>query len=141
MSSSPIAGTLPRMSEERYVLDASALLAAMLGERGARTVTEHFADACISTVNLAEVVTKLAERGVPADVIAESLGDLDLDIRDFDPTQAMRTGILRQATKAKGLSLGDRACLALAAELKATALTTDVVWTELDLGIAVKLAR
>lgn len=129
------------MNEVRYVLDASALLAAMLGERGAQAVEAHFADACISAVNLSEVVAKLAERSVPTDSIQESLSDLDLDVRDFDTAQALRAGHLRKLTKAKGLSLGDRACLALAAELKATALTTDAAWTEIDLGIAVELAR
>ena len=129
------------MSDVRYVLDASALLAAMLGEPGAQTVEAHFADACISAVNLSEVVAKLAERGVPAESIHESLADLDLDVRDFDTAQAMRAGDLRIATRSQGLSLGDRACLALAGELKAIALTTDRAWAEIDLGIAVELAR
>ena len=101
----------------------------------------HFSDACISTVNLSEVVAKLVERGVPAESIQESLSDLDLDVRDFDTAQALRAGALRNATRVRGLSLGDRACLALAGELKAIALTTDAAWTEIDLGIAVELAR
>lgn len=129
------------MSEVRYVLDASALLAAMLGERGAQTVEAHFSDACISSVNLSEVVAKLSERGVPDESIHESLSDLDLDVRDFDTAQALRAGQLRNPTKSKGLSLGDRACLALAGELKAIALTTDAAWIEIDHGIAVELAR
>ncbi len=129
------------MSDVSYVLDASALLAAMLGERGADVVAEHFSDACISAVNLSEVVAKLSERGVPDDDIRESLADLDLDVRDFDTAQAMRAGVLRNLTRAKGLSLGDRACLALASELGATALTTDGAWQDLDLDVAVVLAR
>ncbi|WP_068077316.1 type II toxin-antitoxin system VapC family toxin [Novosphingobium lentum] len=129
------------MSDARFVLDASALLAAMLGERGAQTVEAHFADACISAVNLSEVVAKLSERGVPTDSIRESLSDLDLDVRDFDTAQALRAGELRNVTKVKGLSLGDRACLALAGELKAIALTTDAAWNEIDHGISVELAR
>lgn len=129
------------MSDARYVLDASALLAAMLRERGADVVAECFAEAVISAVNLSEVIAKLSERGVPDDAIRESLSDLDLDVRDFDPAQAMRAGILRNVTKVKGLSLGDRACLALAAELGATALTTDAAWQDIDHGIAIRLAR
>jgi len=129
------------MSEVRTVLDASALLAAMLGERGAEAVAARFADACISAVNLSEVVAKLSERGVPDEAIRESLSDLDLDVRDFDTTQAWRAGAMRQATRTKGLSLGDRACLALAGELDAVALTTDTAWAGLDLGIAIELAR
>lgn len=129
------------MSEVGYVLDASALLAAMLGERGADVIATHFSDACISAVNLSEVVAKLSERGVPDDAIRESLADLGLDVRDFDTAQALRAGALRNATKTKGLSLGDRACLALAGELGATALTTDAAWQDIDHGIAVLLAR
>lgn len=129
------------MSEARYVLDASALLAAMLGERGAETVEVHFADACISAVNLSEVVAKLAERGVPAQTIRESLSDLDLDVRDFDTAHALRGGELRTLTRSKGLSLGDRACLALAGELGAVAVTTDAVWGDLDVGVVVEVAR
>jgi PIN domain nuclease of toxin-antitoxin system len=129
------------MSEVRYVLDASALLAAMLGERGAQVVEAHFSDACISAVNLSEVIAKLTERGVPDVAVQESLADLDLDVRDFDMAQALRAGALRNATKSKGLSFGDRACLALAAELNAIALSTDGVWADLELGIAIELAR
>ncbi|WP_421851612.1 type II toxin-antitoxin system VapC family toxin [Novosphingobium sp.] len=129
------------MSDPRYVLDASALLAAMLGERGAETVEAHFGQACISAVNLSEVVAKLAERGVPQEAIVESLADLDLDVRPFDTQAALRAGALRPATRANSLSFGDRACLALAAEQGATALTTDGAWVGLDLGIAIELAR
>ncbi|MDH7975044.1 type II toxin-antitoxin system VapC family toxin [Sphingomonas sp. AR_OL41] len=129
------------MSDVRYVLDASALLAAILGERGARTVEAHFADACISAVNLSEVVAKLSERGVPDESIHESLSDLDLDVRDFDTAQALRAGALRNLTRSKGLSLGDRACLALAGELDAVALTTDAAWVDIAHGVAIELAR
>jgi ribonuclease VapC len=129
------------MSDVRYVLDASALLAAMLGERGAETVEAHFTEACISSVNLSEVVAKLSERGVPEESILESLSDLDLDVRDFNTAQALRAGALRNLTRAKGLSFGDRACLALAGELGAIALTTDAAWADLELDVAVELAR
>jgi len=129
------------VSDAVYVLDASALLAAMLGEDGTDAVEARFSDACISAVNVSEVVAKLSERGVPDAAIQESLSDLDLDVRDFNTAQALRAGALRNATKDKGLSLGDRACLALAAELNAIALTTDAAWAEMEIGIAVELAR
>jgi ribonuclease VapC len=129
------------MSEVGYVLDASALLAAMLGERGAQTVEARFSDACISAVNLSEVVAKLSERGVPEGTIHESLSDLDLDVRDFDTVQALRAGQLRNVTRSKGLSLGDRACLALAGKLGAVAITTDTAWIGIEHGVTVELAR
>lgn len=129
------------MSEVRYVLDASALLAAMLDEPGASAVEAVFSSACVSAANLSEVVAKLSERGVPIDIIDETLAELDLDIRVFDAAQAMRAGALRNVTRSKGLSLGDRACLALAAELDAIAVTTDTAWAEIAHGVRVELAR
>ncbi|WP_199560203.1 PIN domain-containing protein [Sphingomonas psychrotolerans] len=123
------------------MLDASALLALMLGERGADTISTVLPSARLSAVNLSEVVAKLQERAVPDDVIADSLAELNLDVVAFDQPQALRAGLLRQATRAAGLSLGDRACLAAAAEAGATAITTDRVWGGLDLGISIEVAR
>ncbi len=113
----------------------------MLGEPGAQLVEARFSDACISAANLSEVIAKLSERGVPDDALQESLADLDLDVRAFDLVQALRAGALRNGTKSSGLSLGDRACLALASELNAVALTTDIAWTNLELDVAIELAR
>lgn len=126
---------------DAYVLDASALLAALGGEPGAERVRALLPSARIGSVNLSEVVAKLHERGVPDAVIDEILVDLDLTVVPFDAATARRAGLLRGATRAAGLSLGDRACLALAAERDAVAVTTDRAWGELDLGIAVELLR
>jgi len=114
------------MSE--WVLDASALMAAL-------------PNAIVSAVNYAEVVGKLIERGVPEDVVRASLGALSLDIVDFDADQAHIAGALRRMTRHLGLSLGDRACLALAMHRTAVALTTDSVWAEVDVGVTVELIR
>jgi len=129
------------VSSPLYVLDASALLAAMLQERGAQQVEGKLADARIGAVNLSEVVAKLQERGVPDDVIDDSLAELDLIVVPFDAEQAIMAGKLRRGTRAAGLSLGDRACLALAAILEATAITTDGAWRDLKLPIEIELAR
>ena len=129
------------MSSPLYVLDASALLAAMLQERGAQQVEGKLADARIGAVNLSEVVAKLQERGVPDDVIDDSLAELDLIVVPFDAEQGIMAGKLRRDTRAAGLSLGDRACLALAAILEATAITTDGAWRDLKLPIEIELAR
>lgn len=129
------------MSEPVYMLDASALLALMLGEPGAEAVHAVLPHARVSTVNLSEVVAKLQERGVPDDVIGASLADLDLGAVPFDRDQAMRAGFLRTRTSGKGLSLGDRSCLAAAAAANAIAVTTDRKWGELDIDVAVEVAR
>lgn len=129
------------MSSPVYVLDASALLAAMLQERGAQHVQDRLVDARIGAVNLSEVVAKLQERGVPDDVVEESLAELNLIIVPFDAEQAVMAGKLRRDTRAAGLSLGDRACLALAVMLGAIAITTDSAWRNLTLPVEIELAR
>ena len=129
------------MSDTRYVLDASALLAVMLGEAGGEAVHAVLAQALIGAVNLSEVVAKLQERGVPDDIIDLSLADLDLAVVPFDRSQAVRAGMLRTATRSAGLSLGDRACLATAAEMGAIAITTDQAWALVSVDIDIEVAR
>ena len=129
------------MSERHYMLDASALLALVMGEDGAEAIHTVLPYARISAVNLSEVVAKLQERGVPDDVIAASLAELDLAVVPFDRDQAVRAGLVRMGTKGRGLSLGDRACLAAAAAENATAITTDRAWSDLAIGVAIEVAR
>jgi ribonuclease VapC len=117
------------VSNRLYVLDASALLALMLGEDGAAKVHDVLSEARISTVNLSEVTSKLQDKGVPQDVILQSLAELDLDIIPFGHDHATRAGLLRRVTKAAGLSLSDRACLATAASMNAVAVTADRHWS------------
>ena len=129
------------MSDLRYMMDASAVLAMMLGEDGGDQVRERLAASQISTVNLSEVVAKLQEGGVPDEVITSSLAELDFDVLAFDQSQAVRAGLLRSATRSIGLSLGDRACLSAAESCNAVAVTTDRVWGKLELDIAVEVLR
>jgi ribonuclease VapC len=124
-----------------HVLDASALLAVMLEERGAETVRELIPGAIVGAVNLAEVVAKLQERGAPDDAIDRNIARLNLPVIPFDAAQAMAAGKLRVRTRSLGLSLGDRACLALAMERGCPAVTTDQAWVALDVGATVVVAR
>lgn len=123
------------------VLDASVLLAAILGEMDASRAEPWLAAACISAVNLSEVVAKLADLGFTEEFIAEGLAELDLDVRPFESTQATRAGLLRPVTRHLGLSFGERACLALAAELGRSAVTADKAWAGLEVGIRIELVR
>ena len=127
------------MNDGGWVLDASALIAAMRGEPGESVVRERLAEAWISAVNLSEVVAKLQDHGVPDAVIDESLAELALHVTPFDEDQAITGGKLRRATREAGLSLGDRACLALAKSLGATALTTDRAWRGIAVAVAVEI--
>ena len=127
---------------KQFVLDASALLALLNQEYGSEQVTEAIADgAAISAVNFSEVVAKLSHAGMTEAAIHESLDSLGLEIVAFDASLAYQAGFLRPLTKRAGLSLGDRACLALAQYLNLPTLTTDRVWESLSLGIAVQVIR
>ncbi len=129
------------MSNQGVVLDASALLALLLGEPGATRVAARLPGAMISAINLSEAVAKLAEHGMPPGAIRSSLQGLGLTVHDFDEQAAFDTGLLRPQTKAHGLSLGDRACLALARQLGRPAVTTERAWAGLSLGIDVEVIR
>lgn len=121
------------------MLDASAILALLHGERGQDKVAEVITDAAVSAVNLAEVVGKLVERGGSEAAIRRALGKFSLSIVPFDDMQAYRAGLLK--TQGRGLSLGDRACLALAISMGLPAYTADRTWANLKLGTKVVLIR
>jgi ribonuclease VapC len=125
------------------VLDASAVLALLYREPGHEQVAEMLAGAVMSTVNWAEVVQKLVQRGHPAPMVAaEGARSLGVQVVPFVPADAVRTGLLWSATRRAGLSLGDRACLALAQRLpEGVAVTADHAWADLDFGVTVQLIR
>jgi ribonuclease VapC len=125
----------------KVVLDASALLAFVNGEPGAEKVASVLGGAMISTVNFAEALTKLALKSSSLGRALAELTDAELEVVDFDRGLAEATGGLAVSTRARGLSLGDRACLALARREKATALTADRAWGKVDLGIDIQFIR
>jgi len=123
---------MPRgLSDAPVVLDASALLAMLQSEPGADVVAGRLPHSVMSTVNLSEVVAKLADNGVPTEELRVVLDGLDIDVRPFDREAAYDAGELRRTTRDAGLSLGDRACLALATRLGVAAMTADRAWTRL----------
>jgi ribonuclease VapC len=124
-----------------FVLDASALLALMKAERGAERVAAVIDRAVIGAVNLAEVVSKFLREEIAIGVVREWLAGLELEVRPFDRELAYAAGVLVPTTRGRGLSLGDRACLALARELGRTALTTDRAWRDLDVGVEIEVIR
>jgi ribonuclease VapC len=125
----------------KVVLDASALLAFVNGEKGAEKVAAILGDAVISAVNLAEACTKLALKSGSFELAAAVVEEAELEIVDFDRALAEATGALAILTQKYGLSLGDRACLALARREGAIALTADNAWRKVDLGIQVQYIR
>ena len=127
------------MSE--VVLDASAILALLNQETGSEEVLKFIGKAAISTVNLSEVIAKLADAGIPEEDIREIISHLNLEVIDFNEEQALKAGILRPITKSIGLSFGDRACLALGIILNQPVLTTDRLWGSINVGVEVRLLR
>jgi PIN domain nuclease of toxin-antitoxin system len=95
----------------------------------------------MSSVNLAEVTSKLTDRNFTALELQSMLVGPALQVFPFDEPQAIQAGLLRAATRHRGLSLGDRACLALARHLRLPVVTSDGAWKDLDVGVEVFLIR
>jgi ribonuclease VapC len=123
------------------VLDASAILAYLVDEPGSREVEKLLDEAGASAVNIAEVATKLAERGAPADRIRQTIQALGIEVIPCDEAIAYQVGELRQSTKKLGLSLGDRACLATALRYNVRAITADRDWKTLKTGARIHVIR
>lgn len=116
----------------KHVLDASAVLAILNDEPGQAIVLPLLAESAVSTVNVAEVGSKLIDAGMDPRAAEIAIGILGIgEIIDFEIDSSWETARLRPITKALGLSLGDRACLALAIKLGVQAVTADKNWTKL----------
>ena len=123
----------------RSVLDASALLAVLGREAGWEEISGLVPGALVSAVNLCEVVGKLGDRGMPGEAIADALGGLGLEVAPFESAAAHRAGLMKVQTGKHGLSLGDRACLALAQERGLHAVTTDGAWRDVRVGAEIRV--
>jgi len=126
----------------RIVLDASAILTVINGEPGAEKLTpDLLARAIGSTVNLAEVQTKLVSRGWSSELAWVDATSPVREVLTFDEEQARIAGDLVIQTRHLGLSLGDRACLALGIALKVPVYTAEKVWKKLKVGVRIHVIR
>ena len=126
----------------RVVLDASAVLAVIQHERGAEKLTaEVLKAAVISTVNLAEVQSKLIKNRYSSQEAWEDALELVAAVEPFTRELARIAGDLILLRESSGLSLGDRSCLALAIALQAPVYTTERVWKELRVGVPIHVIR
>jgi len=115
------------------VIDASAVLAFLYNERGADQVRPHLPKGKISAVNAAEVLTVLIRNGVPPLSAAQAVQKTGLDVVDFSWDAAWQTTcLLTPEARDRGISLGDRACLALAISEKLPLITADRNWAGLE---------
>jgi len=126
----------------RIVLDASAILAVINAEPGAEKLTPQLLSRAVaSTVNLAEVQAKLVSRGWTSEQAWEDATSPIREAVPFDEQQARIAGDLVAQTRHLGLSLGDRACLALGTALKLPVHTAERTWKKLNVTIAIHLIR
>jgi PIN domain nuclease of toxin-antitoxin system len=129
------------------VLDSSAFLAYLFLEPGAELVEQSLAgSAAMSAVNFAETLSRISDLGQDVDETVRRLAQRGLTgaallVFPLDERQAREIARLRRQTRALGLSLGDRACLALGRVLELPVETADCLWQSLDLGIEVQAIR
>ena len=127
------------MSE--VVLDSSVILALIQGEPVASSTLDKLEGGVMSAVSFCEVLTKQIESGISESSYADHLLGLLDRIEPFTPAHARTASVLRASTRHKGLSLGDRACLALALKLIADVYTADRAWAAVDVGCRIHLIR
>jgi len=125
----------------RYVLDASCLLALINEEDGRDIVQKALPGSIMSSVNVSEVVTVLTRLGIPHEKIRSTIKNLVHSVIPFDEEQAYIAGQFYIKTQEKGLSFGDRACLSLGKAKNMSVLTADRPWSQVDCGVDVQLIR
>jgi ribonuclease VapC len=127
---------------DRVILDSSAVLARLFDETGAGLFTDAFlARSVISSINLSEVQAVLVRRGWrPEEAWEDATGSVH-SVEPFTVMQAKLAGSLITQTRGVGLSLGDRACLALGIILKVPVYTADQAWRDLRVGCEIHLIR
>jgi len=123
------------------VLDASAILALVGEEPGADAVARIVANCLVSTVNGSEAVAKLVERGMPPEVAEDIIFGLPFEPVDFDRPLAAAAGRMWPRGRRAGLSLGDRACLALAEAKNLPAITADTQWRRFESSTEIRYIR
>ncbi|MGH3439088.1 MAG: PIN domain-containing protein [Sciscionella sp.] len=123
------------------VLDTSAVLAWLREEPGADVVDCLLEEAIMGAANWSELAQKLLQHGADAHQTTARLATLGLTVEAFTAADALRAAELWPATRRAGLSLGDRACLALATRLELLAVIADQAWSTLELPATVQTIR
>lgn len=129
------------MNDDVTIADASAILALLKQEPFNKVEPRRLFRATISAVNFSEVLERLCAGGLSQLEADEAVSALNLRVVDFDASQARLAAYLRPRTRRAGLSLGDRACLALGLRLGRTVVTADRAWARVDVGVEIVLIR
>lgn len=125
----------------RAVLDASALLAVLLRERGGEVVAPVLYGALVSAVNYSEVFKKAIERRGEVREIEQLLDRQALQVVPFDRVRAIAAAELLPYTSPHGLSFADRACLATGREFGLPVFTAETRMGDIKLDVTVTLIR
>ncbi|MFU7501402.1 MAG: type II toxin-antitoxin system VapC family toxin [Candidatus Tisiphia sp.] len=129
-------------SDQYVILDASALIALLSEEKGGETVASILPKSVMSSVNIAEVAKFLIERrSLSEEEVSNIIQSLIEIIIPFDTQLALISANIVRQTKALGLSLGDRACLALALQTGYTVYSADRIWSKLNLDCKIVIIR
>jgi ribonuclease VapC len=137
----PSGGKRRLVNEDDVVADASAILAVLKNEPFNNADPLRLVGATISAVNFCEVLSKLYDDGLNDAQASAAISRMDLRVVPFDGPQAKTAAKLRSLTRHAGLSLGDRACLALAGALGYPVVTADRVWAGLAVGVEILTIR
>jgi PIN domain nuclease of toxin-antitoxin system len=129
------------VNDGNVVADASAILAALKNEPFSNVDPRLLVGATVSAVNVCEVLSKLHDDGLNDAQAEAAMAVMDLRVIPFDGLQARTAARLRSITRHAGLSLGDRACLALGDRLGYPVVTADRVWAGLEVGIEIIMIR
>jgi ribonuclease VapC len=129
------------VNDDDIVADASAILAALKKELFSNVDPRRLVGVTVSAVNLCEVLSKLHDDGLTDAQADAAVSAMDLRVVPFDGPQARIAARLRPITRHAGLSLGDRACLALGDRLGYPVVTADRVWASLEVGIEIIVIR
>jgi ribonuclease VapC len=129
------------VNDTGIVADASAVIALLIGEPFHGFDPQRLANASISAVNLSEVLARLLAIGMPESAVDIAVANLNLRVVPFDEPQAHAAARLRPLTRQAGLSLGDRACLALGNARGCPVVTADRVWATVDVGVEIVVIR
>jgi len=125
----------------KVVVDASALLALIKNESGAKVVEELLGNIVMSSVNTSEVVSILLDSEMSPKEAEEVIEPFISSIVPFDFKQSIECAALKKGTKHLGLSLGDRACINLGIQLGLPVYTADKIWAKLKLDCKIILVR
>lgn len=124
------------------VLDSSVIIAVLRDEANIETLLPHFSDAVMSALNHSEVLQKFAQLGGPVDLAEALIGGLAVQVVPFDHELSIAAAALWEHTRPHGLSLADRACLAVAQTTGGVAVTADRAWSKVDLpGLTIEIVR